>query len=546
MHGLHQVRPRDPTDPIIAKASFPREEGPSRAWARALALFVLALPLYNPDLFWHLSAGRWIWAHGAVPRVDPFSFTQGGQPWIDFEWLFQALVYAVHSASGLWGLRAFKAVLLIAAWTPINRLLKTRGANALARALALAFWSAAVLPQSDLRPDLFSLIFVSVLLNRLDRDAYSWKFSLPFFALWANLHAGFVLGLGLYAAKAASLLIERKRPPRALLFEAAVAVLGTFLNPFGPGLYAVLGLHASHGQDLSRYIQEWGGLSYKMPLQWPLMACLGFFAFGLWERRRSLPLFPALVAVPAALAVLVTSRFGLTFALAGSAALFCADKTPTPRRAHVLLAALTALALWPFSRVPWAQPFADSYVARPALDFVAAQRELDGLRLFNTYEWGGYLGWARPGSPVFGDGRYQFSGQLPELEAAMRTAPDMAAFVERHRLEGLVIKNYPNRLPSTRLYKDGSRREFLRPWHLFLLPRERWALVWFDRQALVFVDRAKVPAAWLAAHEYRWLRPGDEAALTDALARGEVPAAALEAEVARQAAESGKSANARR
>ena len=69
------------------------------------------------------------------------------------------------------------------------------------------------------------------------------------------------------------------------------------------------------------------------------------------------------------------------------------------------------------------------------------------------------------------------------------------------------------------------------------LPRQRWALVYFDDQALVFVDRAKVPADWLAAHEYRWLLPGDEAARLDAMNRREIPPAAFAAEAARHASE---------
>ena len=52
------------------------------------------------------------------------------------------------------------------------------------------------------------------------------------------------------------------------------------------------------------------------------------------------------------------------------------------------------------------------------------------------------------------------------------------------------------------------------------------------------MDRAKVPSDWLEAREYRWLRPGDQDALADALALGEVPRAAVDAEAARHAAES--------
>lgn len=516
--------------------SFPREEGATRAWAKALALVVLALPLYNPDLFWHLSAGREIWTRGAVPRTDPFSFTLGGAPWVDFEWLFQLLVYAVESVGGLWGLRAFKALFLGLCWLPLAGLLKDRGIGAIGRALALAFWAAAVLPQSDLRPDLFSLLFFSLLLRRLDRDESSWFLSAPLFSLWSNLHAGFVFGLCLYAAKLVSLKLERRAVPRALLLEAAAAVAGTFLNPFGPRVWEVAVLHGVQGAAISRYIQEWGGLSLRLPLQWPLHGALLLLAAVAWHRRRALPVFLGVTALPLAVLTATSSRFGLFFAAAGAALVFVAEKKPAARAGLAGLAVLTALLAFPLSRVAWTRPFADAYVAARAVDFVVREAPVfQDLRLFNTYEWGGYLGWRRPGAKVFGDGRYLFHGQLPETEAALASAPAFADFVARHRLDAVLIKNYPNRLPTKRRYPDGSEREFLRPWHLFLLPRERWSLVYFDDQALLFVDRARVPAAWLAAHEYRYLRPGDEDALVDALARGEVPADALAAEKLRAA-----------
>jgi hypothetical protein len=45
-----------------------------------LALGVFALfasqqgGLSDGDTSWHVGAGRWIWEHGTVPSVDPFSF----------------------------------------------------------------------------------------------------------------------------------------------------------------------------------------------------------------------------------------------------------------------------------------------------------------------------------------------------------------------------------------------------------------------------------------------------------------------------------------
>src|SRR5205823_1967597 len=127
-------------------------------------------------------------------------------------------------------------------------------------------------------------------------------------------------------------------------------------------------------------------------------------------------------------------------------------------------------------------------------------------------------------------GRYLFHGQLPELQEALTAPEKLADFAARHELDGFLIHDFPATLPTTRVYPDGTRRDFARPWHAVFFPRGRWALVYFDQQALLFVDRARVAPEWLSAHEYRWLRLGDEAARGDALACGEIPAYALAAE----------------
>ena len=57
--------------------------------------------LSDPDTFFHIAVGRWIWAHGFVPAVDPFSSTKLGQPWIAHEWLSGLIFAGVYSAAGL-------------------------------------------------------------------------------------------------------------------------------------------------------------------------------------------------------------------------------------------------------------------------------------------------------------------------------------------------------------------------------------------------------------------------------------------------------------
>jgi hypothetical protein len=84
--------------------SVPSKEGLLFVWAFILAAIVLFLPISSPDLFWHLSAGRWMSDHLALIRTDFLSFTREGVPWINFEWGLQLIWSAIFALGGLWGL----------------------------------------------------------------------------------------------------------------------------------------------------------------------------------------------------------------------------------------------------------------------------------------------------------------------------------------------------------------------------------------------------------------------------------------------------------
>ncbi len=64
---------------------------------------LFAIDLHDPDYYWHLKAGEYILTHGALPSVDPFSYTFHGEPWVLHEWLFQVVLYAVFDWLGPFG-----------------------------------------------------------------------------------------------------------------------------------------------------------------------------------------------------------------------------------------------------------------------------------------------------------------------------------------------------------------------------------------------------------------------------------------------------------
>src|SRR5207249_4337608 len=63
----------------------------------ALHLFlVLIAPIYDPDVWWHLRTGQYIFQTLRVPRTDIYSFTVFGKPWFAPEWLSEAAMYGIY------------------------------------------------------------------------------------------------------------------------------------------------------------------------------------------------------------------------------------------------------------------------------------------------------------------------------------------------------------------------------------------------------------------------------------------------------------------
>lgn len=70
----------------------------------AAVLFLLLIPaavgpIFSYDFFWHRATGRWIVEHHALPLTDPFTAGSDRVEWINGEWLWEAVVYSLHSIS---------------------------------------------------------------------------------------------------------------------------------------------------------------------------------------------------------------------------------------------------------------------------------------------------------------------------------------------------------------------------------------------------------------------------------------------------------------
>jgi hypothetical protein len=398
-----------------------------------LGLFALAARnVTDPDVWWHLKAGQFIAEHKSVPRADPFSYTRAGQPWVAHEWLSELLMYNLRRTTGWGGLIViFAAVLTAAFWLLYLRC----GPAAYVAGVATLCGAWATAPVWGVRPQVLSLLLTSLwllILERSERNPKLLWWTLPLTLLWVNLHAGFALGLALSALFLAGGWIERAlghsrhSAPHlrmmALIFLVDVLIVP--LNPNGLRMFSYP-IDTLRSAAMRNYIAEWASPNFHRAEYWPfLVVVLGTFAVlscshlklrardlllllvSLYAALCSIRLMPlfVLVAVP-----LVSTRLG-NWPRSISA--------PQRPQATVgtLLNGVIVLAMALFAGVHIAQVIQRQPQAEtehfPARAVAFLQTHQPPGRIFNHYDWGGYLIWKLyPSTPVFIDGRADLYGQ---------------------------------------------------------------------------------------------------------------------------------------
>ncbi len=167
--------------------------------------------LGDGDTFWHIAAGRWMIAHGAVPTTDPFSFTFVGRPWVAHEWLSEVALGAAWLAAGwsgvmlLTGAAAGALAALMGGWL-------LRWLAPLSAIAALALGLACVAPGALARPHFLALPLLALwTIGLMDARAKGKAPPLALalvVALWANLHSSFLIAFPIAGAFALEALLD--------------------------------------------------------------------------------------------------------------------------------------------------------------------------------------------------------------------------------------------------------------------------------------------------------------------------------------------------
>src|SRR5207245_8612998 len=84
-----------------------------RTTLRLSCYTVIKNALEDPDTWFHLAGGRFMWESGRWPATNAFSFAVPDYAWIDLHWIFQLALYAAYRAGGVNGCIALAIALVL-------------------------------------------------------------------------------------------------------------------------------------------------------------------------------------------------------------------------------------------------------------------------------------------------------------------------------------------------------------------------------------------------------------------------------------------------
>ena len=204
--------------------------------------------LRDPDIWWHLADARQLMTAHHFIWTEPNSFTVGGKPWIDPEWLAELPYWFSYQALHLRGIYLaefliISANLIFLYW---RAYLRSGHAGAAWWAAALAF----LLISVNTGPRTIAVAYLAMslelaILEKAERGNTRALWLLPpLFCVWVNLHGSWLIGLALFVLyilcgtfgfKKGAIEqdplsgAERNR----LLAVLGLCVVALFVNPYG-------------------------------------------------------------------------------------------------------------------------------------------------------------------------------------------------------------------------------------------------------------------------------------------------------------------------
>ncbi len=392
----------------------------------------------DPDFGWHLKSGIYFRKFG-IPMHDIYTYTAQSYKWIDHEWGNDVIMSWLYSIGGY----SLVSFLYASLWT-----LATLVAGAFKVRIIVLFTAIIALsPYAGNRPLAWTMLLAAVLFRIIQSPNKRYRWIIPLlFIPWANLHAGFIAGLGLIA------YFSLKERSKTLLTILGISTLATLINAYGARLYFEIA-HTIFDPAIHSQIQEWKSFSIPGPsILFMVLWLTGFWMFRpsyqtgvtstvkenvkaffsyilhifkLLARELRLSTLPEnekkklyywfdIAPILLATAFSASRNFPL-FVIFSMKQLdtsmtkvidLVPKKLDRPRKV-VLGSIIGLLSFWLLysaflTYLPWTTNRENNY---PITAVTYLKEHKCSGNLFNSYDYGGYLIWKLPSQPVYIDGR---------------------------------------------------------------------------------------------------------------------------------------------
>jgi len=422
-------------------------------------IFSLLRPDMNdPDIWWHMRNAESLLQQHQFPRMDTYSFTVAGHPWINHEWLSEIPYYFAYKWLGLVGLKTACFLLFDAIMLLLLYLCFQESRNFKASVTACYFATVLATVSFGPRTILFGylyLVLLLIVLHRFRTNGRAPLWTVPIlFLLWANTHGSWSLGLIIFFLFGVGGLVSGSwgrvdavrwspRQLRQLAMTGAASIAALFVNPFGWRLvYYPFDMAFKQNLNIA-HVAEWVSVDFHEVRGKLVMLLILGLVGGVLFRNRRWNLSELLMLLFALYSGLTYIRFLVFLGIVAAPILakmldffpLYRPAAETPIVNAVVIVGLLALMVYFYPKESQARGSLEETYPSGVLAYLNAHPPSGNV--LNYYLWGGYLEWHEPKIKTFVDSRvdiFEYAGVFKDYLDLM------GADLEQHRPDATLDK----------------------------------------------------------------------------------------------------------
>ena len=496
--------------------------------AALLFIFLMGiLKVADYDVFFHLATGKHILETGQIIHSpDPFSYTSAN-PMSVATWLTGVVFYEVQNLSGIDGLIIFNAAIItlmfLVLYLNMRAISSESSWNKYLFPLMLLITAFALRMWFFIRPFIFEFLLLSLyfyILNQYRFKGKNYLFTLPLLnIIWVNIHASSIIGVAValifLTGEGAKYLLGwnpllNKKQLAILSFFILLTIAASIVNPIGAKVF-MSPFEVLRQRVYMANIGEWQPLAipyligYGFRYTWGFSLLLISAIFVFLYQRKKADLTELIVFCLFLLMAVRSIRFTAEFVIVAAPVIGRGFSDILPhanfnlrRKYRYAINIIFIFYTSVFNSKIYGFGLGLKHRVFPvkAVDFLM-ENKIQG-NMYNSIGYGGYLIWRLfPEQKVFIDGRGWVYNETLYKDY-------LDAHVNPNIWEGLVNK-YDIDWVILEYSRDYGKKERM----AHLIDNPEWALVYWDREAIVYAKRGSKNNDIIKKFEYKYIRPNN-------------------------------------